>query len=1158
MKNRFYLRPLKLRAAFLFKALLLFVLFPFCLQGQSYFSRSYTVTDGLASPTINDINQDISGRMWFATAAGVSSYDGTTWVNYSSIQGLPKKEYYRIFPSSRGEIWTMTRTLTDGLYVFKPKTKRWHHITSPESVGSDSCLISSAARLEIQNKLYIAVGTIDYGLFIYCDKDGWVYPLKNHDLTHYHIQVIEANRGFFYLSPRFEETSNSQGKSEPGLFKISPQAPNNWKSKIIKTPGNQIYSIAFEKKSKSRLNKLNSKETRMWLIGKKWIGYYSRNRFHLLFDGDIPGFPKKFLYNHCSILPDRFGGLWIANDQAFLNLNSRGQIKIMGKPQTLNALGAYCLFWDRESNLWFGTHRGAIKIISFRFENYRAQDGLLEDEVSAISQMDNGQMIFGHNGGFTFFKDNRFETFEVPNDNSRIINDSRVMDISIDKKGNAWAAVSQAGIVKINPNKQMNWYKIKTDNPGEQTNITVSSVLVDRSGKIWVCGDNYIFERQNNHFIPLNKVTKTRSYFRRIIQGEGDTLYFTNNREGIFILKNDKFEKIKCENNNEANSTFSVFSEKNGNILVGTKIGLYQIEGNKLVKFPPSVLEIEQPIYFITEDPDENLWFGLIEGVVRWDGVNARHYSMKDGLAGHETNRAAGFIDRSGRIWIGTERGVSRYYKEKDKNSQTPPLIELSYLKVSRLDKLFPLDRDLFFNYREDDLFFHFQGISFIDEDAITYNFKLYGVDQEWLFNYQLQQNQIRYFNVSPGKYRFHIQAVNCLGIKSPIVSSAIITIRSPFYQKSWFYISIFLVILLLIILTANYISRRHYAHHLENEILQRTGQLKESERELREIFNNAHDAILVFDPQTEIIYKANKRASEIYGYPLEEFIGMSLESISKDINRGKNKITETLQAGDCLTFETVQFRKDGSEMFLEVNASIINYRGKLSILSLNRDITERKHTELQIQNSLKEKELLLKEIHHRVKNNLQIISSLLDLQVDTLQNQEIIKVFQDSKNRIRAMALIHENLYSYGDLARIDGLNYIQELLSSLLDIFREGGVRIDPEIDIELPTFAVDMDTAIPLGLILTELISNALKHAFPNQKEGKIQIRLYPTTPGTVVLVVSDNGIGLPEEIDIHKSKTLGLQLISLLTQQIKGSIHLKRNNGTTFAITFPYKP
>jgi two-component sensor histidine kinase len=235
----------------------------------------------------------------------------------------------------------------------------------------------------------------------------------------------------------------------------------------------------------------------------------------------------------------------------------------------------------------------------------------------------------------------------------------------------------------------------------------------------------------------------------------------------------------------------------------------------------------------------------------------------------------------------------------------------------------------------------------------------------------------------------------------------------------------------------------------------------------------------------------------------------------------------------------------------------VINYRGKLAILSINRDITQRKHTEWQIKKSLKEKTILLKEIHHRVKNNLQFISSLLDLQADALGDRQINKAIQDSKNRIHSMALVHENLYLFGDLARIDGVQYIHNLVEYLFDAYGDFAGNIASRVEIEMPSMELDMETAIPIGLILTELLTNALKHAFPSEEKGEIHIALHPGIPGMLTLEVRDNGVGLPADINLQESKSLGMQLVHLLTRQVKGTIELKKNKGTTVIITFPYR-
>jgi two-component sensor histidine kinase len=153
-------------------------------------------------------------------------------------------------------------------------------------------------------------------------------------------------------------------------------------------------------------------------------------------------------------------------------------------------------------------------------------------------------------------------------------------------------------------------------------------------------------------------------------------------------------------------------------------------------------------------------------------------------------------------------------------------------------------------------------------------------------------------------------------------------------------------------------------------------------------------------------------------------------------------------------------------------------------------------------------------------------------------------------------MALIHENLYQFGDLARINGIEYIHNLVEYIFNVHGDLAEHIASRVQIEMPSLALDMDTAIPIGLILTELLSNALKHAFPTGKKGEIHVAVHTGIPGMLTLVVRDNGVGLPQDISVEKSQSLGLQLVQLLTQQVKGTIEIKTSKGTTVTITFPY--
>jgi two-component sensor histidine kinase/GAF domain-containing protein len=212
----------------------------------------------------------------------------------------------------------------------------------------------------------------------------------------------------------------------------------------------------------------------------------------------------------------------------------------------------------------------------------------------------------------------------------------------------------------------------------------------------------------------------------------------------------------------------------------------------------------------------------------------------------------------------------------------------------------------------------------------------------------------------------------------------------------------------------------------------------------------------------------------------------------------------------------------------------------------------ERNQTESQLKTSLKEKEVLLKEIHHRVKNNLLVVSNILEFQTDYTDNLEVIKILQDSQKRIESMALIHEKLYQSTGLDKIDFGDYIQDLVSQLMESYDPNRDLIELELDVE--SIGLNLETAHPCGLILNELVSNAFKHAFPHNRSGKIWVKLHQNSDNVVALTVRDNGIGFPQNIDFRQVDSLGMELVCTLIDQLDGHIELIRDNGTTFDLTF----
>jgi len=260
--------------------------------------------------------------------------------------------------------------------------------------------------------------------------------------------------------------------------------------------------------------------------------------------------------------------------------------------------------------------------------------------------------------------------------------------------------------------------------------------------------------------------------------------------------------------------------------------------------------------------------------------------------------------------------------------------------------------------------------------------------------------------------------------------------------------------------------------------------------------------------------------------------------------------IAENLAVG--LQTEWMLADEDGSHTFdMRVTPLFDGRQHLVSQVVVLRDIGERKQMEEQLKASLHEKDALLKEIHHRVKNNLQIISSLLNLQAAQNENQAVAQALAEGQSRVRSMALIHEILYRSDDLAQIDFGAYIRQLTAQLHQTYAMHDGRV--AVDVQTDEVFLTMETAVPCGLILNELVSNAFKHGFDNGRSGQIQINLH-AIENEFMLTVADNGSGFPEAIDSQQTPTLGLQLVNTLVSQINGQITLSRNHGTTFTIKF----
>lgn len=334
--------------------------------------------------------------------------------------------------------------------------------------------------------------------------------------------------------------------------------------------------------------------------------------------------------------------------------------------------------------------------------------------------------------------------------------------------------------------------------------------------------------------------------------------------------------------------------------------------------------------------------------------------------------------------------------------------------------------------------------------------------------------------------------------------------------------------------------------------------------RDLREaIFNESADALFLVDNNNHLIFDCNRRAVELFEVSnKEELINIQGNTLQRYqfTTEELDEIIQEVNQKSSWSREIQYVTRKGNFFWGNLATKQIIVAGKTINLVRLSDISERKKAVEQIQRSLEEKETLLKEIHHRVKNNLQIISSLLRMQSRRSDDETTLSMFKESQDRVQSMALIHEQLYQSADIYQINFDNYIKSLINSL---FRSYGVsQKNIVLNIETNGIKFPLDTAIPCGLIINELVSNCLKYAFPEQEKGNITIYLEQSSEKQLSLVVKDNGIGIPETLDWENSKSLGLRIVKNLVRQLKGNIILEcegvnshRHRGTTFYIHFP---
>jgi PAS domain S-box-containing protein len=907
------------------------------LYPQDFIIHKYSVDNGLPDNRVNDIVQDSLGRIWIATKIGIAMYDGVEWKIFGEKDGAPVIEYLKIKIDPMGVIWFLPSNRYYNFLVFY-KNSRWQKLNFTDLDLTASPLISIDVRYD-KKKPVICIGTLTAGVVKYENESWKRYSRKDGLLSDSTTKALFKNNDIYVSSVK-------------GLTIIN-------QDNVIKNYNFKKYGIDPYVLSMTYVNENVLQTQKLLLFGKDWLGEFV--------DEEIKLFSKNFkipfigLYDLTVIDVHPSGDILFGNLSKIFSYNFNTKLIrpiIFDNPESNK--GANSILVDYEGNIWFAGTRGIYKCEYTPFHNFNKTNGLLENEVSAISEFNSGEMVFGHNYGITIKTGDAFKYVvnSSYNKDARIV---RVLDFYHDKKNDViyYCSLSK-GVGKLYPDGNVEWIKSPLVKQYQ-------SIFKGINDKLIVSSDiGLLYLEQNKLFVLAPNVSPMirRGLF------VNDTLNYLASFNSVIRWDNTGFYKIQSDDL-EANNFYALFYNDKYGLLVGSIKGLYIVKNNSLVKFSFTKQEINESVYFIIEDNTQNIWIGTNNGVLRWDGKNLKRFNKSDGLAGNETNRAAGFVDSKQNVWIGTDEGVSMYTGEELDYSKIKPKLILLGVENGKNEK-FNFSSNLNLNPDENNLTFNYRGLSFIDEARNFYQVKLYEVEGGWNNEFTTNYTYSKFNNLLPGSYIFSARVKNAKGIWSNWVSSSIITIKNPFYQQPLFIIGITIFLLLLIYYVYDYIGQKKYNSKLEQAVESRTKLLNEKQSELitsleryKGIVDSQTDLVVRVDSENKFTF-VNDAYCSVFGKRRNELIGNSFFPLIHPDDRDS-----TLFEMDKLKVPPHRAKMEqrantlnGYRWLLWEDYAIFDENGKLKeIQGVGRDITLQKEIEAELEKLVRERTAELKSL---------------------------------------------------------------------------------------------------------------------------------------------------------------------------------------------------
>ncbi|MBK8848446.1 MAG: PAS domain S-box protein [Bacteroidetes bacterium] len=1102
-------------------------------SGQNMATSTYGISSGLPSNHILKVFQDSHGRLWLGTMNGLAYNDGNGFHMYRQHALLSNNPVAAIIEDRNQNLWF--GTTRQGLCRL---------------TGNKISVFNTDNGLSSDNITSLAT-----------DKNGHIWIGCDEGLNKF-----DGNK--------FSTFTQTNGLPSNNILSLCYDTLKN--RLLIGTSNGLVYlESGIIKKLNQEL--LDTVAITSFLAEKDKITFGSNgriyrmdgNRFEIIYNeeteqSDIERKPAS------SIIRGNDGALWATFNGYGLIRFQAGMRKNYSTANGLPSNYALSMCNDREGNIWVATQNGLAKLRHNIFNIITTTQGLTSNKILATYKAtDTSIYAISYSGGIMEVSDNATKVLLAEN--------------SI--KSSPWCAMADSSkYIYIGATNGVSRFDLNTgqiDFPfaGISRNV-VHAIAKDHDNDLYFATDKGVFIQQKDTLKNINfKSGLNENKTRKLFCDSKGTIWIGTMR-GLYFLENRQAINFNKKLNLNTGPISGINETKDGKLLISTfDFGLYIYD---LTNSSTPIQHLRNldglssnHINFAMGDNENNIWLCTNMGIDKLSKkasdteYRIESFNRSTGYEGFESNYAC--ETNNGKIWFATDNGIMLYRKGMTATPVHEPILYIEKMDLFLMDfdweangfalnEQSEIPKNPNLKYDQNHVSFTFKAVYFTSPDDIQYQYQLQGLDKDWL---PLTRINLAYYpNLPPGDYVFMVRATtNGRTFTEP--QTVAFCIVHPWWQAAWAYAIYAGIIGGLVYMLYWWRTRSllNAKRQLARVVQDRTRELKKSNAELEKlslVAKETENAVLIFDEDLNLEY-ANQGFTHLTGFLPEEIIqlrGANIKQLTYNENI-ESILREAIDGQKSVVYESRIRHKEGRMVWASTTLTPIfdhNTHTELQkVVVIDTDITERKTMEDRLKENIKERDLLLREIHHRVKNNLQIIISLFNLQSYYVQDENSSKVLQDGQHRIKSMALIHEKFYQSEGLSKIDFKDYIQRLADNLSITFN--ALTPKPKITISGDNSALDIDTAVPCGLILNEVLSNCFNHAFnSNSINPEIQISFNQISPSKYSLEVNDNGIGLPPSFSIETSESLGMQLIQALCEQLEGKIELESANGTSFKIDF----